>query len=483
MEKRFLVLFLAFLMLISFVSCNNGDGEETKNTEVEAETDKATETSEVSAEEYSESVSESETEKEETIVDNVKLISPAPGATVVLANDTVYDWWKEFHWVKTDSTPFYTHEDTYKPVPVVFEWEEMFDVEYYVLYIAKNAEMTDSDSYVVNEWFYTLDNLFVGTDYYWRVDAVCAVFAERVLVVKQIQRQPRLVFLTGMGAVFEAGHETGAPHVGRGEREVAAFVDDMEIGLGVEAAEQTAVAHVGQKQAGLPRGLGGQHHERKVHHRHVEDVQRGMLQRGVAVDLNGSVVGRNRPCGAVAVAHGDLGVLELVAVAEQLVHLRTRNVQVRPGNEDGAVLEPAGTGIQIEFGFSGVQHVAPHAGLDIALHEDPVGSRVVAGEIGLHVVVAALEQDAARSFHDDAVVDALQLIGLEVPRQFALGADGSLRIGEPEGSRGRRRTEATQNCGQSQDGTPHKRRISYMKKHGISRLQDRKREGKGIGQR
>jgi hypothetical protein len=56
---------------------------------------------------------------------------------------------------------------------VTFEWEEVPDAEYYVLYVAKNSEMNDSDSYILNENSFAIDNLFVGTDYYWRVDAVC----------------------------------------------------------------------------------------------------------------------------------------------------------------------------------------------------------------------------------------------------------------------------------------------------------------------
>lgn len=171
--KRLLTLTLAFLMLLSLVSCNGGDGNESRNTDKGEETEMTTEANSSSVEEYSESVSESESEYVPAPVDNVKLISPAANSTVVLANDGIYNWWKDFHWVKTDSTPFYTHEDTYQPVPVKFEWEEMVDPEYYVLYISKNADMTDSDSYILNECSYILDNLFVGTDYYWRVEAVC----------------------------------------------------------------------------------------------------------------------------------------------------------------------------------------------------------------------------------------------------------------------------------------------------------------------
>ena len=156
---------------------------------------------------------------------------------------------------------------------------------------------------------------------------------------------------------------------------------------------------------------------------------------------------------------------------------------MRTGYEDGAVLEPARTGIEVELGLSGVQHVAAHAGFHVALHEDPVGSGIVAGKVGFHVVVAALKQDAARSFHDDAVVDALQLIGLERPRHLALRTDGFLRIAEAKAGGSRRGTETADHRGERQQGASQERRFRSMKKHGISRLQDRKREGKGIGQR
>ena len=175
--KRAITSIIMAFMLFSLVSCNVGNNDKSEDIPSNTEESNMTgETSEVSVEEYSESISEIESESEKyeyTVVDNVKLISPAANATVVLSNDTLYDWWKNFHWVKTDSTPFYTHEDTYFPVPVTFEWEEVTDAEYYVLYVAKNSEMNDSDSYILNENSFAIDNLFVGTDYYWRVDAVC----------------------------------------------------------------------------------------------------------------------------------------------------------------------------------------------------------------------------------------------------------------------------------------------------------------------
>ena len=132
------------------------------------ETDGATETE-------TESKTESETETEEEYPDaSVKVISPAHKATVVLANENVYNWWKDYDWKTTDTTPFYQHKDIYRPVPVVFEWSAPEGAVYYAVYLSKNKDMTSCESIIVNKNSFSLDNLFVGTDYYWQIDAVYA---------------------------------------------------------------------------------------------------------------------------------------------------------------------------------------------------------------------------------------------------------------------------------------------------------------------
>ena len=157
--KRLVILALACCMLLSLVCCGNG---ETQNEQSSAET----------TSEGTEMTTETETEKAEKKI--VEAISPV-NETVVLANDEVYGWWSTFHWGKTDSKPFYRHEDIYYPKAVNFSWTCSFDGEdadYYRVYLSRNEDMSDYESYLVNEPSLTLDHLYTGTVYYWQVDAV-----------------------------------------------------------------------------------------------------------------------------------------------------------------------------------------------------------------------------------------------------------------------------------------------------------------------
>ena len=122
----------------------------------------------------SDTVTETETEVEPDPNASIKAISPSHKQTVVLANNDVYGWWKSYDWEKTDTTPFYQHKDIYQPVPVVFEWSAPAGAEYYAVYLSKNSDMSDCESFVVNKTSFSLNNLFVGTNYYWQIDAVYA---------------------------------------------------------------------------------------------------------------------------------------------------------------------------------------------------------------------------------------------------------------------------------------------------------------------
>ena len=165
-----------------------------------------------------------------------------------------------------------------------------------------------------------------------------------------------------------------------------------------------------------------------------------MRELGVAVDFHVGLIRRQRPGGTIAVTGRDLGVLEAVAVAEELVHLFAGHVHVRSGNEDGAVLEPARTRGEVEFGLRGVQHVASHAGFHLSLDEDPVGRGVVAGEIGLHVVFATLEQHVAGRLDNHAVVKADEVVGIKRPGRVAAGAQRTLTCARGSGKSGRGKT-------------------------------------------
>ena len=159
--KKLLIFILSATMLLSFAACDGGQGEETEMT------------TQATTNEQNTTAGEETTAPEETAQD-IAVIYPENNAKVVLANDDVYGWSKDFRWKKTDSDPFYKHEDIYYPVPLVFEWQSVEGANQYKVYISKNEDMSDAESYLVNETKLEISTLFTGTKYYWQIDAICA---------------------------------------------------------------------------------------------------------------------------------------------------------------------------------------------------------------------------------------------------------------------------------------------------------------------
>ncbi len=106
-------------------------------------------------------------------VDNISAISPTVGTTVVLANNTVYTWYQQFD-ATSKTVPAAAKADIYYPVPVTFEWECKEDAIYYLVYLSTSEDLSNPQCFVTNETTLQLENLFVATDYYWQVDAICS---------------------------------------------------------------------------------------------------------------------------------------------------------------------------------------------------------------------------------------------------------------------------------------------------------------------
>ena len=179
---------LALAMLFSLVACTNAENgdesstskekesfessQETTSSESNENESAVTEDSEANTDESktdsgSKNESESETDKKE----EENMAFPEDGAKIVLANDEVYGWWDKYNFGKTDSTPFYRHEDIYYPNSVTFSWEDNEKADYYRLFISTDEDFTAecTESYLVNTNSLTLSHLFTGTKYYWFV--------------------------------------------------------------------------------------------------------------------------------------------------------------------------------------------------------------------------------------------------------------------------------------------------------------------------
>lgn len=185
-------------MLLSFAACDNGQGEETDVTTQSTTNEETTTAGATSGETTEEST-------EETAKD-IAVISPEDNSKLVLANEDVYGWWDNFNWKKTDSSEFYQHADIYYPVPVNFEWEAVEGADYYRVYLSTDKNMSEVESYLVNENKLSISTLFTGKTYYWQIDAVSAEETVRSSVHSfRTAKSPRTIEVEGVSNTRDAG--------------------------------------------------------------------------------------------------------------------------------------------------------------------------------------------------------------------------------------------------------------------------------------
>ncbi len=160
MMKKLLVVFLALITMLSLVCCTGNETEKEESSSSDIESLESTESSADTEDE--------ETEESEVIVG---MIYPEDGARVVLANDEVHTWWNTYKFGKTDSSPYYRHEDIYYPNSLTFSWEADEAADYYRLFISTDKDFAadKTESYLVNTNSLTLSHLYTGTKYYWFV--------------------------------------------------------------------------------------------------------------------------------------------------------------------------------------------------------------------------------------------------------------------------------------------------------------------------
>ena len=187
--KRLISILIASLMLLSCVACNGESTAETKGTEsaevemtdnkVNNETEAQSKTEETTAVETESANVDTATETDEIDTKetessaevNLENAYPENNSTITLANDEVYEWWSTFHFKKTNSKPYYRHEDIYYPNAVTFSWEANEKAAYYRLYLSTDEGFAadKTESYLVNSNSLTLSHLHTGTKYYWFV--------------------------------------------------------------------------------------------------------------------------------------------------------------------------------------------------------------------------------------------------------------------------------------------------------------------------
>lgn len=142
--------------------------------------------------------------------DAIHAVNPADKATVVLANDLVYEYYNNYDWENSDITPYYRHEDIYMPEYVTLQWSDA-GADYYIARISRNENMSDSESYIIISENVELRNLFTDTTYYWQIEAVTgAVHKMSPIYSFYAAESPRTIFIEGVNNTRDAGGKMAA---------------------------------------------------------------------------------------------------------------------------------------------------------------------------------------------------------------------------------------------------------------------------------
>ncbi len=102
---------------------------------------------------------------------DITALSPSQGEDVFLTNDLMTDWLKTYSY--GSSAPIAVQEKDeelyYPKASITLSWEDKKDCDYYLLLLDVNEDFSAPAMYHVTEKKKSVSNLFVCTDYYWRV--------------------------------------------------------------------------------------------------------------------------------------------------------------------------------------------------------------------------------------------------------------------------------------------------------------------------
>lgn len=137
----------------------------------------------------------------------ISAVSPTDKSSITLANARISAWSSSYDFNKTDSLEHCLGEDLYLPEPVTFEWSCNEDADYYHVYISKNSNFEDHDSYLVNDTCLTLPTLYTGTEYYWKVYAFSGadVLSQSATFTFKTEKHPRCISIDGVSNTRDIG--------------------------------------------------------------------------------------------------------------------------------------------------------------------------------------------------------------------------------------------------------------------------------------
>ena len=137
---------------------------------------------------------------------NVKIgvVSPTINQSLLLANDTVYNWSKSYTVKSSES--HHNSGDIFACKSVTFEWSCNEKPEYYTLKVGTSKSLEGANSFKLLTNKFEIYNIFVGKKYYWQVIANYAngEVASDVFTFETVQ-SPRTMQLYGVSNTRDIG--------------------------------------------------------------------------------------------------------------------------------------------------------------------------------------------------------------------------------------------------------------------------------------
>lgn len=130
--------------------------------------------------------------------------TPSDENIVNLLDGNVYEFASDYELYKSEN--YYDGTDQYAPKPVTLSWESESGAQYYVLNLSKNADMSNPERFVTLDTSLQLENLFMGTKYYYQV---IAVFADKTVKSRIFKFEtaylPRTIYVEGISNTRDMG--------------------------------------------------------------------------------------------------------------------------------------------------------------------------------------------------------------------------------------------------------------------------------------
>lgn len=153
--KKIICLCLASLLTLSLIGCN-ASGENSSS---------------IDSNNNSQVESGGGQGEENEVVKDINAVSPSQGEYVFLTNDLITEWLNTY--APGSSAPIvepdFFEEMYYPKQSIPLSWSDKLDCEYYALYFDTKQDLSTATVYQVTETAFSVSDLLVGKDYYWRV--------------------------------------------------------------------------------------------------------------------------------------------------------------------------------------------------------------------------------------------------------------------------------------------------------------------------